>query len=168
MNATKLTWAIRPQSGFTLVDIMVAFTVVVASFTALYALGAQCMSLTSSGRELTSAQQVLQDRIEQLRNLQWTQVTDANYLANNVFNQASGNGTYLNSLTETVSVNAYPTASTAASVTVVNGTVTSVITNSAIASGDLCRVDITESWTARRTGQARSITNTTVQANKSR
>ena len=173
VSAAKSICGIRPQSGFTLVDVMVAITLVVASFTALYALGGRCFYVINSGKELTSAQQVLQDRIEQLRNLQWTQVTDPNYLANNVLNQASSNAAYLNSLSETVTIYAYPPPAapptpTPIQLTVSNGSVTTGSTNSTIASGNLCRIDVTESWTAGRTGLARSITNTTVQANKSR
>lgn len=170
----KLSRKFHSRAGFTLVDAMVALMVVVTSFIGVYALGGQCAYLLSSGKELTSAQQVLQDRIEQLRNLNWTQVTDSNYLANNVLNQARQNGGYLTDLTETVTIYAYPPPAaptpTPIQLTVsTNGTVAINTTNSAIASGNLCRIDVTESWTTARTGQTtRSVTNTTVQANKSR
>jgi prepilin-type N-terminal cleavage/methylation domain-containing protein len=142
----------KTQSGFTLVDSLVAIAIMAGVFAALYALSGQCVYVINSGRELTSAQQVLQDRVEQLRNLQWAQVTDSNYLANNVFNQASQNGSYLNGLSETISVNAYPTGvSPAIQLTVSSGSVTINSTNSAIAQGSLVRIDITDAWTAGRT-----------------
>src|SRR6266481_3653004 len=97
------------DSGFTLVDTMVASVLAAGAFAALCALGGQCSYIINSGRELISAQQVLQNRVEQLRNLQWTQVTNSSYLANNVLNQASQNGSYLKNLSETISINAYPT-----------------------------------------------------------
>jgi Tfp pilus assembly protein PilE len=174
VNAAKSIYGIRSRSGFTLVDVMVAVMILAGSFSALYALGGQCVYLISSGKELTSGQQLIQDRIEQLRNLQWTQVTDPNYLANSVLNQARQNGNYLKSLTETVTIYSYPPPAAPPTPTPIqltistNGTVAINTTNSTIANGNLCRIDVTETWTAGRTGQTRSVTNTTVQANKSR
>ena len=157
------------QSGFTLVDSLVAIAITATVFTALYALSGQCVYVLNSGRELTSAQQALQDRGEQLRNLSWTQVTDSNYIANNVLNQASTNATYLNGLSETVTVNAYPTAvSPAIKLTRSGGSVTINSTNSTIASGNLVRIDTTETWTAGRTGSSRSVVTSTVQAKNTR
>lgn len=158
------------KSGFTLVDSMVAIVIAAGGFAALSALGGQCVYMIDSGRELISAQQVLQNRVEQLRNLPWTQLTSSSFLANNVLNTAaSQNASYLNNLSETISVNAYPTAvSPAINLTASNGAVTTNSTNSAIAQGALCRIDVTESWTAGRNGRARSISTSAVQAQNTR
>ena len=159
------------HSGFTLVDSMVAIVLAAGGFAALSALGGQCVYMINSGKELISAQQALQNRVEQLRNLPWTQVTSSSYLANNVLSTTpSQNGSYLNNLSETISVNAYPTPSPSPGIklTVSNGAVATNSTNSAIAQGTLCRIDVTESWTAGRSGRARSISTSTVQAQNTR
>lgn len=153
----------KAAAGFSLIDNLVAVAIVTGTFTALYAMSAQCSYVLKSGRETTSAQQVLQDRIEQLRNLQWSQATDPNYLVNNVLNQASANGATLPKLSETITVNTYPTAlSPAIQVTRTAGTATVVSSNSLVANGVLARIDVTENWTAAHCGRARAASLSTI------
>jgi len=153
----------KAAAGFSLIDNLIAVAIVSVCFVALYAISGQCLYVLSTGRETTSAQQALQDRIEQLRNLQWAQATDPNYLANNVLNQAPANGTNLANLSESITVNAYPTAlSPAIQVTRSAGSATIISSNSAVANSPLVRIDVQESWKAAHTGRARTASLSTI------
>ena len=156
----------RNPAAFTLIDNIVAVAIVAGFFGALYAMSGQCLYLLNSGRQTTVAQQAIQDRIEQLRNIKWVQLTDPAYIAGNVLNTAAQNGASLSGLSETVTVNAYPTAlSPSNQVTRSSaGAVTVSSTNSAIASGDLVRIDVTLNWTASPGNRPRSVSTTTVWA----
>lgn len=74
-------------------------------------------------------------------------------------NSAASNAPTMGSVTETITINAYPTAVnppiqvTRAS----NGSVTINSTNSAIATGDLVAINIQLSWNAARGNRARSM-----------
>jgi Tfp pilus assembly protein PilE len=154
----------RGAAAFTLIDQLVAVAIVSGFFAALYALNAQCLYLLNSGRQTTAAQQALQDRMEQLRSLRWSQVTDSAYLAASVMNTASASIGSLGNASETLVINSYPTAlSPAIQVTrSASGTVTVNSTNAAVANGDLIRIDATLSWTASPGNRARSVSTTTI------
>lgn len=154
----------RLRSAFTLIDQVFAVAIVSGFFAALYALNGQCLYLLSAGREMTSAQQALQDRMEQIRNLQWANVNDPNYVANNLMNTPSPSVAALGSATETLVVNSYPIAvNPPMQITrSASGTVTITSTNSAIVNGDLVRIDVTLNWLASPGPRARSASSTTV------
>ena len=79
-------------------------------FIALYALNSRCLLILNSGREAVAAQQALQDRVEQLRSCTYAQITNASYLQSSLLCTATNSSANLSSPTETVTVNAYPTA----------------------------------------------------------
>jgi type II secretory pathway component PulJ len=171
-KATLRAPGIRPRNsraGFSLLDSLFALALGAIFFGALYLLTSQCLYLLSSGRETTLAQESLQDRIEQLRNCTWPQITDANYIANNVLNTPSNDAAFLAAATETATINAYPTAlSPAIQVTRSASTVTIGSSNSAIANSDLVRVDIVLNWTSSPGRRAMSVGTSTVYGENSR
>ena len=68
----------RPGTrGFTLVDVMAAVLVIALSLAALFAANSRAMGLLRSAKQAAVASKCLQQRIEQIRNYNWTQVTDA-------------------------------------------------------------------------------------------
>ncbi len=134
-------------------------TIFAGFFIALYSINAQCMLLVSASRQALAAGQSLQDRMDQVRNCTWAQITDSSYISSSVMNSAASNAPTMGSVTETITINAYPTAVnppiqvTRAS----NGSVTINSTNSAIATGDLVAINIQLSWNAARGNRARSM-----------
>ena len=127
---------------------MVAIALIAIGFPALYAINSQCLYVVNASRQAFDCNQALQDRMEQFRNCTWAQVTDSSYVAGNIMNIAGKNSGSLKSITEVVTINAYPTAvNPPIQITRSNGTITVNSTNAAIASGNLVKIDITLSWT---------------------
>ncbi len=121
------------------------------------------MTITNTGRQAALASMAFSERTATLRDCTWTQLTSSSYLQTSVLNNATASASQLGSLTETITVNSYPTALNPA-ISVVrnsNGTVTVATTNSAIASGSMARVDISLNWTGSN-GRSRTEGTTTV------
>ena|SRR5438477_8166964 len=155
----------KSQDGFTFVENLIAMAIVLLFFAALFAVNSQALYLLNSGREAVVANVCLRDRVEQLRDCTWAQLTDSNYLRTSVLNSAPSGSSNLGQLTETVTVNSYPVAGNPPiSVVRNNGSVSVVSTNAAIANGALVRVDDTLSWTAGPGGRARQQATSTLMA----
>ena len=153
----------RSLAAFTLVENAFAVAIVGLFFVTLYALNAQCLYMLNSGREAAAAEQSAQDRLEQLRNCTWAQLTDASYLRDNVLNGSTTGERNLGLVTETVTVNAYPVAlNPAISVVRSNGTATTASLNASIADSDIVRVDLVLNWTAGPGGRSRTQAVTTL------
>lgn len=155
----------RREAGFSFVENLIAMVIVVLFFAALYAINSQGLYVLNSGREALVANVCLRDRIEQLRNCSWSQLTDSSYLSANILNASQSGASNLGSLTETLTINSYPTALNPAIVlTRSNGTVTVTSTNAAIASSTLVRVDESLSWIAAPGGRSRAQATSTLMA----
>ena len=153
----------RSAGAFTLVENAVAVAIVGLFFVALYMLNTQCLYMLNSGREAVAAEQSAQDRLEQLRNCTWAQLTDANYLRDNILSASTTGARNLGSVTETVTVNAYPIAlSPAISIVRSNGTATAASSNASIANTDIVRVDLALNWQAGPGGRSRTQAVTTL------
>jgi hypothetical protein len=154
---------VRSSGAFTLIENAFAVAIVGLFFVALYALSTQCVYMLNSGREAAAAEQSAQDRLEQLRNCTWAQLTDAGYLRDNILSASTTGARNLGFVTETVTVNAYPTAiNPAISVVRSNGTATAASSNASIANSDIVRVDLALSWKAGPGGRSRTQAMTTL------
>ncbi len=155
----------KPEAGFTFVENLIAMVIVVLFFTALCGLNSQGLYLLNSGREAVVANVCLRDRVEQLRNCTWAQLTDSTYLRTSVLNSAPSGSSNLGQLTETLTINSYPVAGNPPiSLTRTNGSASVISTNAAIASGTLVRVDEIFSWTAGPGGRPRTQATSTLLA----
>ena len=169
-SITKIRQSRAKRGGFTFIDNVVAMTIFAGFFIALYSINTQCLQLVSSSRQALAAGESLQDRMEQVRTCTWAQITDSNYISSSILNTAANNAPLLGSITEVITVNAYPTAVnppiqvTRAS----NGTVTVNSTNATIKNGDLVAINIQLSWTAARGSRARSMAINTIWGENSR
>lgn len=153
------------DEGFTFVENLMAMAIVVLFFGALFAVNSQGLYLLNSGREAIVANVCLRDRVEQLRNCTWAQLTDSAYLRTSVLNSAPTGSSTLGQLTETVTINSYPVGvNPPISVVRSNGSATVVSTNAAIANGTLVRVDSILSWTAGPGGRTRRQATSTLMA----
>ena len=155
----------KADEGFTFVENLIAMVIVVLFFGALFALNSQGLYLLNSGREAVVANVCLRDRVEQLRNCTWAQLTDSTYLSTSILNSAPSGASNLGQLTETLTINTYPIgANPPIRVVRVNGSASVSSTNVAIASGTLVRVDETLSWTAGPGGRGRTQATSTLMA----
>ena len=146
----------KTRGGFTYIEAMVAVAVVALFFGALYALNAQCLNVLNSARQTAAAGQSLQDRIEQFRSCTWDQVTDATYIQNSILNAATTSGYNIAGSIETVTLSAYPIATTPTQVVRANGTASTTSTNSNLVNGDIVRIDVSLTWVAGLGARARS------------
>src|SRR4051794_39142313 len=64
-------------AGFAMVDVLAAVLVIGISLTALFGANSRAMGMLKSAKQAAVASKCLQQRIEQIRNYNWTQVTDA-------------------------------------------------------------------------------------------
>lgn len=135
---------------------MVAVAIVALFFAALYALNAQSLYVLNAGRETAAAGQSLQDRIEQVRSCTWAQLTDASYIQNNILNASTTSGSSIGGSTETVTLNAYPVATTPTRVVRTNGSASTTATNANLVNGDMVRIDVSLTWVSGPGGRPRS------------
>lgn len=156
------------RDAYTLIENVFAMAIVALFFGALYALNSQCLYLLNSGRGAAIAQQSLQDRMDQLRNCTWSQLTNAAYLQSSVLNSSTNGSGSFGTVTETVTVNAYPVAlSPAISVVRSGGTASTASSNVAIANSDMVRVDVALVWSNGPGRRSRTQAATTVIAKNS-
>jgi prepilin-type N-terminal cleavage/methylation domain-containing protein len=154
----------RRPAGFTLIECLFATAIVAVFFCAVYAISARCMWLVNQGREVSAAQFSLQDRFEQLRCLTWAQLTSAGDLQASVLNAGTNTSANLGSVTETITVNAYPAAiSPPIKVVRSNGAAAVLTSNASMASQQMIRVDVILTWVSR-SGIQRTQSETTVVA----
>ena len=146
MNST--TMRSTGNSGFTIIENIVAVGIIALGFAALYAMSARCMKIMYSARDEMTVGQALQDRADRLRKCTWAQITDPAYLSGNIMNTAANKGPLMKNVTETVTINAYPTAASPAIQLRRSsaGVVTIVTSNASIANGDLATINIEISW----------------------
>jgi hypothetical protein len=149
-------------------------------FVALFGLSSQCLFFANASREVTTASQTAQSRLEQLRNCTWAQITksDGTYIAGTTAEQAvlyapMNGASSLGAVTEVVTINPYPAPSPAQSPIQVtragNGTVTVNSTNTKITTdADMVTINLQFTWSAAPPARSRTIGVSTVYANYTR
>ena len=113
----------RHQDGVTLIETLVAATLVGAFFAAIFEINAVCLRYIDASKEAVAAVQGVQDRIEGLRNLAFTDLTSPAYMMNAQATPApsgprpvslvypSNSSDLASDATEEVTVSAYPSGS---------------------------------------------------------
>ena len=102
------------QGASTLIEATIAAAICALFLGSLFTLNTQTMSTLKMAREAACASQVLQQRIEGMRIANWHQVTDADWLAANLLNTDAAGSAGLKSVSETLTLTPYGSASTAA------------------------------------------------------
>jgi hypothetical protein len=67
----------RPSNAFALTDVLAAIVVIGLGLAALFTANSRAMGMLRASKQAAVASKCLQQRIEQIRNYNWTQVTDA-------------------------------------------------------------------------------------------
>jgi Tfp pilus assembly protein PilV len=147
------------QMAFTLVEVLVAVALLVGFFVTIFELNARCLRFIDASKEAVGALQAVQDRVEQLRNLSFTDLTNATTVQT-LMTPPSNGSAFAQNVTEVVTLSAYPTPNGAntqitrgpgASVT---PTVNSTDTN--LANAALVKLNVTYTWSTTLGGQAQS------------
>ena len=68
------------SAAFTFIDVIAAVLIVGLAFGGIFAANSRALSMVKSAKQAAVASKCLQQRIEQIRNYNWTQVTDSSAL----------------------------------------------------------------------------------------
>ena len=155
----NLTCSKNPLAGVTLVETLVAVTLVAVFFVSIFEVNGICLHYIKSSKNNVAALQGMQDRLEQLRNLSFANLTSASYLQSLMATPANGSEFLARSPTEVVTLSAYPTANASnTQITLSAGGSSATInsTDSNLATAKLVKVNVTYSWTEAFGGRSRS------------
>jgi hypothetical protein len=99
------------ELGGTLPELMISVLLLGAFFASIYEVNAVCLRYIGASKENVAAIQGVQDRLETLRNLTYTNLVDKDFLKNSVLATTANSSEFMKNVTETVTVRAYDTDS---------------------------------------------------------
>jgi prepilin-type N-terminal cleavage/methylation domain-containing protein len=158
------------QGGFTLVEVMVAASLIILCLTGIYTMQAQGMMLLRQGRNAGATSQMLQQRVEQLRGSAYSTVTSSTGLAS-LMNGASATMPSelelvgVRNLTETITVFPYyrpsvtpPVTSQSFTITRINRVATGPGTATSLAAEPQVKAHLRVFWADREGNHQREFT----------
>ncbi len=149
----------RARAGFAFAETMVAATVAVIALGGFYASTQQAARVLRMGKEVVSASELLQQRIEALRYAPpWSNITTAAGIAS-VVAAPTGAAANFSNVTETYTVSGYPSGSVLTVVRTPGGTLTN--NGVSLAASSCVKVTVSATWTGignlQRTRQLSTI-----------
>jgi hypothetical protein len=149
------------EAAFTLPEIVVAATLVAVFFVSIFQVNALCLRFISASKENVGATEAVHDRLEQLRNADFSTLTTVSSMKS-LLAQPANPSPLARKAVETVTVTDYVTGNPTITYTrAINGTVTSVPASANFSTSTLVRVDVANQWPAtfgNRTGAAQTST----------
>jgi uncharacterized protein (TIGR02598 family) len=100
------------QDAFSIVETSMAAAVSALFLASLFAMNSASMQTLKMGRESACASQVLQQRVESLRIANWHQITDADWLKENILQTDAAGSDLLKSESETLTLIPYGSSTT--------------------------------------------------------
>jgi len=152
-------------AGVTLVETMMAVTLVAVFFVSIFEVNGLCLHYIKSSKNNVAALQGVQDRLEQLRNLSFANLTSASYLQSLMATPANGSEFLARSPTEIVTLSAYPApnaSNTQITLSAGGSSATINSTDSNLVNAKLMRVNVTYTWTEVFGGRSRSEQSETI------
>lgn len=159
------------RAGFTILEAGVAGAIVTLFLASLFALNSDMMHLLRAAAEAANASQDLQQRVEQVRLSNWTQLTDPTWVEGNLLNLKTDASVNLPGLTETLTVTPYtspsstPAASPPPPFTVTRNSDSTLVVNpagyaysSVLAQQEMVRIDLSVTWPSLYRTRTRSLT----------
>ena len=164
----------RRRGGFTVVEAAVAGAIIILFLTSLFALNSTVMRLLGSAAQTAGASQHLQQRVEQVRLANWSQVTDPAWVQANLLGTQTDSSVSLPGMQETLTVTPYVSPSSAPTATKTVAppafTVTRAATGAvsvspvgyasaaAMANQEMVQVDLTITWPGWNRQRNRALT----------
>jgi prepilin-type N-terminal cleavage/methylation domain-containing protein len=149
------------KAGFTLPEIVIAATLVAVFFVSIFEVNGLCLRFISASKENVGATEAVHDRLEQLRNADFSTLTTVSSMKSLLVQPANPSPLAKKAI-ETVTVSDYPSGSPTITYTrAINGSVSSVPGTANFSTSILVRVDVTNQWPAtfgNRTGAAQTST----------
>jgi len=152
------------QAGMTLVEVLFAVLLVAAFFGSIFELNAVCLRYVDATKESISALQSVHDRCEKLRNLAFSDLTSASYLQT-AMATAPNTSDFCNRATETVKIQAYPTANGVTQLTRNSQGAVTLNSTATDLGSSLVQVDVSTSWNMTLGGRARTEQTSTIISN---
>ena len=153
------------EKGVTLVETLVAASLVVGFFVSIFEVNAICLRYIKSSKNNVAALQGVHDRLEQLRNLSFSSLTSASTVQSLMATPANASEFLARSPNEVVTLSAYPTPDASNTmITLSAGASSAAInsTDSSLSSATLVKVNVTYTWTEALGGRSRSEQSETI------
>ncbi len=151
----------RANAGFTIPEVVVAATLVAVFFCSIFEVNGLCLRFISASKENVGATEAVHDRLEQLRNADFSTLTSVSS-TKSLLAQPANPSPLAKKAIETVIVSDYPSGSPSITYTrAINGTVSSVPATANFSNSTLLQVDVANQWPAtfgNRTGAAQTST----------
>ena len=142
----------KARSGFSLVEAVVSMAIGSMAVGGAMLLNAHQLRLVKSTRESSAAIQTIQERIEDLRNANWKQITDPAYLSGTYFTKFPKSVAPLDRYWEKITVSAWPDPSVCNKLIVEKSQRTSalvLLSGAGLADRSLARVDVQLTWVGK-------------------
>jgi len=149
----------KPLAGVTLVETMMAVALVAVFFVSIFEVNGLCLRYITSSKNNVAVLQGVQDRLEQLRNLSFANLTSASYVQSLMAMPANGSEFLARSPTEVVTFSAYPTpdaSDTQITLSAGGSSATIGSTDSNLSNAKLVKINITYTWAEAFGGRSRS------------
>lgn len=151
----------RANAGFTIPEVVVAATLVAVFFCSIFEVNGLCLRFISASKENVGATEAVHDRLEQLRNADFTTLTSVSSVKS-LLAQPANPSPLAKKAIETVTVSDYTSGNPTVTYTrAINGTVSSVPATANFSSATLLQVNVANQWPAtfgNRTGAAQTST----------
>ena len=136
------------KAGFTLPEIVVATALVAVFFSSIFEINALCLRYISASKENVGAIEAVNDRLERLRNADFSTLTSVSSMKS-LLATAANSSPLANRAVETITVSDYssgvPTITYTRSA---NGAVATVPSTANFSNSTLVQVDVTNQWPA--------------------
>src|SRR5947199_9285115 len=130
------------KAGFTLPEIVVATALVAVFFTSIFEINAICLRYISASKENVGAIEAIHDRLERLRNTNFSTLTSVSSMKS-LLATAANSSPLANRAVETVTVRDYPSGHPTITYTrSANGAVTTVPSTAAFSNSTLVTADL--------------------------
>ncbi|MHA3774737.1 prepilin-type N-terminal cleavage/methylation domain-containing protein [Verrucomicrobiota bacterium sgz303538] len=140
------------SAGFSFVEALIAISIIAISLGALMTLNGQQLRVVKIARDTNAATLYQQERVEQLRQMRWPDLTSSDFVANTYMRNRPRSKAALDQISETVTIAAYPVATQGSKALRVDqstdgtATVDSTQNGFALANERLVRVDLLLKW----------------------
>jgi Tfp pilus assembly protein PilV len=153
--------------GTTLPETLVGLILLATFFASVFELNAVCLRYIDATKESIAALQSVQDRAEMLRNLAFTDLTDATAVQT-LMATAPNAAPFAQKATETVKISAFPTPN---GTTQFTRTPAGTVTTDSVATDlgkELVKVDVSVAWTMTLGGRSRTEETSSILSNGSK
>jgi hypothetical protein len=160
----------RQTAGATIIEVVLAGAIVALFLGSLFVLNSTGIGIVKAHRETAAANLCLQDRLEQARASNWSEITDPNWIKDQILQAAPPASSLLRNLEEQITVSPYPPPVPAVAATTVqrlpSGQVNILSQMSATTLSGLqtVRLDFRDTWRSAQNSRTRIRETSTILA----